>query len=267
MSTTGSSSLLKNFVGVSDVSNRSIWRALVAECLGTFFLVLVACGSTSSGWSEDYAPSVLHIALCFGLTVATMVQVTGHVSGGHINPAVTVGLLVSGQVTILRALLYILAQCVGALAGAGILKAITPSEIAALGLGSVSLGRSVTAGQGLVIEALITAVLVFVVHAVCDLSSEETSGCSTVAASPGPLVIGLAVGTCHLLAVPYTGSGMNPARSLGPAALAGNWDHHWVYWIGPIIGAALSAIIYKYMLKSTKKLAEITQHNIEMVHQ
>ncbi|XP_046405745.1 aquaporin AQPAe.a-like [Ischnura elegans] len=243
---------LLNFLGLSDVSGGSIWRALAAECIGTFFLVLVACGSTSRGWNEDYAPSVLHIALCFGLTVTAMVQVTGHVSGGHINPAVTVGLLVSGQVTLLRAILYILAQCVGALAGAGILKAMTPDEIGALGLGSVSLGRSMTAGQGLVVEALISAVLVLVVHAVCDLGAKEPVGCSKVAASPGPLAIGLAVGTCHLLAVPYTGSGMNPARSFGSAALAGAWENHWVYWVGPMLGAVCSALFYKYVLQERK---------------
>ncbi|XP_046406828.1 aquaporin AQPAe.a-like [Ischnura elegans] len=251
-----SSIALLNFIGLSDVSGRSTLRALAAEFIGTFFLVLVGCGSTSRGWSEDYAPSILHIALCFGLTVAAMVQVTGHVSGGHINPAVTVGLLVSGQVTLLRTILYIVAQCVGAVVGAAVLQAMTPDDIGALGLGSVSLGRSVTAGQGLIVEALVSAVLVLVVHAVCDLGAKEPIGCSKVAASPGPLAIGLAVGTCHLFAVPYTGSGMNPARSFGSAALAGAWDQHWVYWVGPILGAVCSALLYKYVLQERKGMKD-----------
>ncbi|XP_071443021.1 aquaporin AQPAn.G-like [Hetaerina americana] len=257
----GGKSALEGIIGVSDVTRSSIWRALAAEFLGTFFLVLVGCGSTSTGWSEGYAPSILHIALCFGLTVAAMVQVIGHVSGGHINPAVTIGLLVSGHVTLLRAAFYVLVQCIGAVAGAAVLKVMTPAEIGAFGLGNTSVSPSLTSEQGLLVEALVTAVLVLVVHAVVDLSSKQTSGATPVAASPGPLAIGLAVTTCHLLAVQYTGSSMNPARSFGPAVLAGAWDQHWVYWVGPIIGASCSAIVYKYVLKGSKADEEVGSYD------
>lgn len=261
MKGTGEKSTLDGIIGMSDVTRSSIWRALAAEFVGTFFLVLIGCGSCSSGWSEGYQPSVLHIALCFGLTVAAMVQVTGHVSGGHINPAVTIGLLVSGHVTLLRAAFYVLVQCIGAVAGAAVLKVMTPAEIEGGGLGLTLVSMRLTAEQGLLVEALVTAVLVLVVHAVVDLSAKQSSGTSPVAASPGPLAIGLAVATCHLLGVQYTGSSMNPARSFGPAVLYSAWENHWVYWVGPFIGASCSAIFYKYVLKGTKSDEEVGSYD------
>ncbi|KAG8228463.1 hypothetical protein J437_LFUL009114 [Ladona fulva] len=159
-----------DLVGLSDVTKSSIWKALVAEFVGTFFLVFVGCGSCVKGWTTE--PSVLHIALCFGLTVAAMVQVTGHVSGGHINPAVSVSLVVSGQLTVLRCAFYVLVQCIGAVAGAALLRVVTPSEVEGGAIGLTSVSPSLTAEQGVLVEAIVTAVLVLVVHAVVDLSGK-----------------------------------------------------------------------------------------------
>ena len=155
------------------------------------------------------------VSLCFGITVATLAQTLGHVSGCNINPAVSLALVVGGKLGIIKGVLYTASQCAGAILGAVMLYAVVPSEDrGAAGLGKKSLAANVTIVQALTIEMLITMVLVMVVFA----AAADNINAGTVKGS-APLAIGLSITTCHLFAVPLTGSSMNPARSLGPAVV------------------------------------------------
>lgn len=238
-----------NQKGDNEVKTIKIVNSLVAEMLGTMFLVLVGCGAC-----HDANNDFVRIALAFGVTVATIAQSIGHVSGCHINPAITAGLMVGAKIGLIKGLLYIVAQCIGAVIGAALLKAFIPGGVVpgVTGLGSKSavhpvLVEGVTAGQGLGIELFITFVLVLVVYAAA--ADEDNSGSVKGSA---PLAIGLSISTCHLFAIPLTGSSMNPARSFGPALVAGNWANHWVYWVGPILGGIFAALTYLLVFKAEK---------------
>lgn len=230
----------------------------MAEFLGTMLLTLIGCFSTI-GWQSDYQPSITQIALSFGITVATLAQCLGHVSGCHINPAVSVGLLVARQISLLRTLCYILVQCVGAVVGSALLMSMTPKEVRGA-LGSTTVSAGLTGGQAMGVELMVTFLLVLVVLAVTDDSRQhEVHGA-------GPLAIGLSITACHLGAIKYTGSSMNPARSFGPAVITGLWANHWVYWVGPLLGGALASLTYSLVFRAqslavgTLELTEIKQH-------
>ncbi|XP_068629224.1 aquaporin AQPAe.a [Battus philenor] len=215
----------------------SISRALLAEFIGNLLLNLFGCGAcVNIAQGANAAPDIVLIALAFGLSVFAIVSAIGHVSGGHVNPAVTAGLASAGRVKPARALLYVIAQCAGAAAGSGLLKAFTPDR-AAGSLGVTGLGTDVTQLQGFGIEFFLGFVLVFVVCGVCDPNKPDSK-------ATAPLAIGLTVTLGHLLAVDYTGSAMNPARSFGSAVVANIWNDHWVYWAGPIAGGIAGALLY-----------------------
>ncbi|XP_013778287.1 aquaporin AQPAe.a-like [Limulus polyphemus] len=225
--------------GIDELSNENmLWKALLAEFIGTGILVLIGCGSCISGWDEDYKPSVVQIALAFGVTVGTIVQAMCHISGGHINPAVTLAFLATGKCSILRAFFYVCAQCVGAITGAAVLKALTPLAQQEL-LGATTVHPHLNPIQGCIVEICITFVLVLTVFSVCDGNRLDVRGSA-------PLAIGLSVATCHMFAVKYTGSSMNTARSFGPAVIAGVWEYHWIYWLGPILGGIIAGIFYQH---------------------
>uniref|UniRef100_T1IS40 Aquaporin n=1 Tax=Strigamia maritima TaxID=126957 RepID=T1IS40_STRMM len=240
--TMSSKSFLDKFLNHKEITTANLWKSLIAELIGTFFLVLVGCGSCIS-WNEP--DDLLQIALAFGVTVATMVQCICHISGGHINPAVSIGMLVTGKIGLIRCLLYILGQCIGAVIGSALLRAFTP-EALHKSLGATIVNEDVGGAEAFGIELFITFVLVFTVFAVCDENREDVKGSA-------PLAIGLSVATCHLFAIPYTGSSMNPARSFGPAVVMNIWDDHWVYWVGPSFGGALAAILYHFGLSGSKQ--------------
>ncbi|KAI8429925.1 hypothetical protein MSG28_000395 [Choristoneura fumiferana] len=194
----------------------SISRAFLAEFIGNLLLNLFGCGACVNIANSNAAPDIVLIALAFGLSVFAIVSVS-----------VTAGLAAAGRVKPARAVLYVIAQCAGATAGSGLLKALTPDRAAGK-LGVTALGTDVTPLQGFGIEFFLGFVLVFVVCGVCDPNKPDSK-------ATAPLAIGLTVTLGHLLAVDYTGSAMNPARSFGSAL---------VYWAGPVAGGVAGALLY-----------------------
>lgn len=229
---------------IDDLKSALFWREVVAETLGTLFLTFVGCGSCVS-WEDanrvpksDYNP-VVQIAFCFGISVATIVWGIGHISGGHINPAVTSAFLVTRRISIAKAIFFVAAQCCGAVIGAFMLKSVTPFQRWG-SLGNTKLNEEMNVGGALGVEFMITFVLVFTVFASIDKNRNDLNG-------SGPLTIGLSVTMCHLFAIPLTGSSMNSARSFGPAVAMDMWDKHWVYWIGPILGGVTAGLLYEFI--------------------
>ncbi|XP_071573500.1 aquaporin AQPAn.G isoform X2 [Temnothorax nylanderi] len=235
---------MKEFVGLEEVTKLDFLVTLFAEILGTFLLVLIGTASCIS-WTTTMPPSVLHIAFTFGLAVASLAQVLGPISGCHVNPAVSFGLLISGNCSLLKTISYIVCQCCGAIAGSAVLNLIIPKTHAS-GLGLTALHTEVTAGQGVGMEIIITFLLVLVVHAVTDPKRTDVRGWA-------PLAIGLTISVAHMAAVPVTGSSMNPARSLGPAVVDDEYKNLWIYWVGPLIGGGVAGGVYRLGLRAHKE--------------
>ncbi|KAI5095632.1 lens fiber major intrinsic protein [Silurus meridionalis] len=216
----------------------SFWRAVFAEFYGTMFFVFFGLGAALRWTSGIY--NVLHVSFCFGLAAATFIQSIGHISGGHINPAVTFAYVVSSQMSLFRAFFYICAQCLGALAGAAVLYGVTPGKMRG-NLALNTLQPGVSLGMATTIEVFLTMQLVVCVFAVTDDRRNGRLGSAAMA-------IGFSVLMGHLLGMYYTGAGMNPARSFAPAVLFRNFINHWVYWVGPFIGGAMGALLYDFLL-------------------
>ncbi|XP_073469245.1 aquaporin-2-like [Aquarana catesbeiana] len=222
-------------------------RAVFAEFFATLLFVLFGLGSALN-WPGT-SPNVLQIALAFGLGIGTLIQAFGHVSGAHINPAVTLAFMVGSQMSFLRAVFYVGAQLLGAVSGAAILQDLTPLE-ARGNLSINGLFNNTNAGKAFTIELLLTLQLVLCIFASTDDRRTDNMG------SPA-LSIGFSVTFGHLLGIYYTGCSMNPARSFGPAVITGNFTAHWVFWLGPMLGAVLGSLIYHYILiPNTKTFSE-----------
>ncbi|XP_071375268.1 aquaporin-4-like isoform X1 [Centroberyx affinis] len=229
-------------VAFKGIWTKDFWRAVSGEYLATLIFVLLGLGSTINWAAGEETPppaDLVLISLCFGLSIATMVQCFGHISGGHINPAVTAAMVVTRKLSLAKAVFYVAAQCLGAVTGAGILYLVTPAAVRGA-FGVTAVNSKLSVGHALVVELLITFELVFTVFATCDPKRTDLNG------SAG-LAIGFAVAIGHLFAIPYTGASMNPARSFGPAMVTLNFENHWVYWVGPILGALLAAGLYEYL--------------------
>jgi len=227
-------------LGLKEVKDKRIIFKLLAEMIGTMVLVFFSCGSAENdaGMANNGA-NIVRFSLTFGFTVATMAQCIGHVSGCHINPAVTLGLFVGRKIGLIASVLYIIFQCIGALIGAALLLAISPDNRVGDPIPGITgfRGAGLNAGQAFLIEFVITFVLVLTVYAAAADDGNEVKGSA-------PLAIGLAIAIAHLFAGPLTGPSMNPARSFGPAIVGGNTADLWVYWIGPICGGVVGAITY-----------------------
>ncbi|XP_041647517.1 aquaporin-4-like [Cheilinus undulatus] len=232
----------KAMTAFKGIWTQEFWRCVGAEFFAMLLFVLLSLGSTINwGAVEEvpHPPDLLLISLCFGLSIATMVQCFGHVSGAHINPAVTAAMVVTRKLSLAKAAFYLLAQCVGAIVGSAILLGITPASVRG-GMGVTMVNKSISVGSAMVVEVFITFQLLFTVFATCDQKRTDLKGSSALA-------IGLSVCIGHLFAIPYTGASMNPARSFGPAMVTWSWDNHWVYWVGPFLGGTLAAALYEYL--------------------
>ncbi|XP_069509763.1 aquaporin-2-like [Ambystoma mexicanum] len=222
-------------------------RAVVAEFFATLLFVLFGLGAALS-WPAA-TPNVLQVSLAFGLSVGTMIQSVGHISGAHLNPAVTLAFLVGSHISFLRAVFYVTAQLLGAVAGAFLLHELAPLN-ARGSLAGNALFNDTTAGKATAMEVFLTLQL-----ALCILAStdERRTGNTGFPA----LSIGLSVTLGHLLGIYYTGCSMNPARSFAPAVITGNFNNQWVFWVGPCVGAVLASLIYNYILfPNSKSLSE-----------
>lgn len=205
-------------------------RQSLAEFTGTYALVLIGCGAIMVN-AITGALGHMGVALAFGLIITLMVSTTGHISGAHFNPAVTMAFALTRHFPWRKVLAYWLAQLAGAVSAALTLYALFGN--------TAMLGATIplnTAMQSLILEALMTAMLMLVIMAVATDSKAE----GRLAA----LIIGAAVGVSALWGGPISGASLNPARSFGPALVAGVWQAHWLYWSGPIVGAALGAFLY-----------------------
>jgi len=217
--------------------------ALIAEATGTFLFFFVGAGSIVLG---DYmagnggsGPGLLGVALAHGLALAVLVSALGPVSGGHFNPAVTLAVSIMGKLTPLRAGLYVVAQLIGALAAGLALKVVFADAWHASNIGTPALGAGITPAIGIAVEAVLTALLVLaVIGTAVDPRAPRIGG----------LAIGLAVAADILVGGPLTGAAMNPARWFGPAVAAGAYADWYVWWIGPAIGAAVAALLYRSAL-------------------
>ncbi|NWZ42835.1 AQP2 protein, partial [Brachypodius atriceps] len=218
-------------------------RAVFAEFLATLVFVLFGLGSALT-WPSAPAPSTLQIALAFGLAIGTLVQALGHVSGAHINPAVTLGCLLGSQLSLLRALFYVAAQLLGGVVGAAILQQITPADCRR-GLALNKLHNETTTGQAVTVELFLTFQLVLCIFASTDERREDNLG------SPA-LSIGLSVAVGHLLGVnpgmPLRGPSSSPPSRARLVLLTPLFSPPQVFWVGPLIGAAAASIIYHYVL-------------------
>jgi len=216
-------------------------RRAAAEFVGAFALIFIGAGAamTSAGLGD---PSLIRDALANGLVIAVMVSAVGHISGGHFNPAVTLGFLVTRRMDPLLAGVYWAAQLGGAVCAALLLKWIFPDEgpVAAANLGTPVLSDQIGIPRGLALEAILTFFLVWVVFA----SAADPRG--TFKSIAG-LAIGLTITANILIAGPLTGGAFNPARAFGPQVAAMEWTNAWLWYVGPMLGAAAAALLYDWL--------------------
>ncbi|THU52525.1 hypothetical protein C4D60_Mb10t04890 [Musa balbisiana] len=229
-------------------------RAVLAEVVLTFLFVFAGVGAamaadrvgphgsvcmdvTEKMVGGDSIMGLTAVAVAHALVVAVMISAGLHISGGHLNPAVTLGLAVGGHVTVVRSLLYVVAQLLGSTLACLLLKYLTggldtPVHTLAAGMGAL---------QGVIMEIVLTFSLLFSVYATMV---DPKKG---IIAGLGPLLVGLVVGANILAGGPFSGASMNPARSFGPALAAWNWTDHWIYWVGPLAGGGLAGLVYEHL--------------------
>jgi aquaporin NIP len=229
------------------VGNRpNLIRRAAAEAIGTFALVFAGCGAIVAEAEHPGTLGTVGIALVFGLVVMAMVYATGHLSGAHLNPAVTIGFLVIRHFPRREALAYVAAQLAGALLAAALLAAIWPSQPAALGATVPTVGT----GSAFVYEAVLSAFLMFVIMAVAT----DTRAVGAAAA----IAIGGTVGLDALFGGPVTGASMNPARSAGPALVTADVHDLWIYLLAPVVGAVVGALAYQ-LVRGGRPAASLEQ--------
>jgi aquaporin Z len=227
----------------------SLAKRSAAEFLGTFWLVFGGCGSAVLAAAfPQVGIGLLGVAFAFGLTVLTMAYAIGHVSGCHLNPAVTIGLFAGKRIPASDILPYIVAQVLGAIAGAGVLYVIASGKAGftlAGGFASNGYGANSPGGYSLTAALVAETVLTFMFLIVIMGSTDKRAPQGLA-----PIAIGLCLTLIHLISIPVTNTSVNPARSTGPALFVGGWaiKQLWLFWVAPIIGAAIGGIVYKALI-------------------
>lgn len=220
--------------------NRPWFKPFLAEAIGTFGLIFFGAGSIIMNAYTDGGVGLVGIALAHGVVLAVVITATAHISGGHINPAVTIGVWIGRKIETRMALIYIAAQLLGATIAAAFLAGLYPTAaVDAASLGTPMLADGISVSTGIMIEAILTFFLVFTVF-------------GTAVDSRAPNLGGWAIGLVLVFAIlaggPLTGASLNPARTFGPALVGGYWTGHIVYWVGPILGGIVAAGIYSRLL-------------------
>ncbi len=208
-------------------------KALVAEFIGTFTLIFIGAGAGA------ISGDLVVVAFAHGLVVLTFAYAYGHISGTHINPAVTIGLWVGKQIDAMTAAAYIVVQLVAGILGALVLSIVMGGTDS--GLGATVLAPDITPIQGLILETILTFLLV---NAIFNTAVSGKAG------NMAPVAIGLTLALAIMMGGPVTGASLNPARTLGPAVIAGTFTDIWLYFVGPILGGVLAALLYTGFLKS-----------------
>jgi len=227
----------------------NLTQKLSAEFLGTLWLVFGGCGSAVLAAAfPQVGIGLLGVSFAFGLSVLTMAYAVGHISGGHFNPAVTLGCFVAGRISAKDILPYVIAQLAGAVAGAGILFLIASGKAGfSLSGGFASNGYAdhspggYTLVAALVIEVVMTFFFLIIILGATDRRAPE---------GMAPIAIGLALTLIHLVSIPVTNTSVNPARSTGPALFVGGWaiQQLWLFWIAPLIGAAIAGLVHRTLI-------------------
>ncbi|XP_002511872.2 aquaporin PIP1-3 isoform X2 [Ricinus communis] len=236
-----------------ELKSWSYYRAGIAEFMATFLFLYITV-LTVMGYNRSpnkcASVGVQGIAWAFGGMIFALVYCTAGISGGHINPAVTFGLLLARKLSLNRAIFYMVMQCLGAICGAGVVKVFQPTPYERVGGGANMVNPGYSKGDGLGAEIVGTFVLVYTVFSATDAKRSARDSHVPVLA---PLPIGFAVFLVHLATIPITGTGINPARSLGAAIIYNKdhaWDDHWIFWVGPFIGAALAALYHQITIRA-----------------
>ena len=229
----------------------SLAKKSAAEFIGTFWLVFGGCGAAVlAAGIPDVGIGYVGVSLAFGLTVLTMAFAIGHISGCHLNPAVSLGLAISGRFKFSELPIYVIAQVLGAVVAAYVLYWIASGAPGgydlANGLATNGYGEHSPSGYsmqaGFIAEVVLTLVFLFVILGATDKRAP---------AGFGPIAIGLCLTLIHLISIPVTNTSVNPARSTGPALLVGDWAtaQLWLFWVAPLIGAAIAGIVYRWFEK------------------
>ena len=233
--------------------SNTIMKKYTAEFIGTFWLVLGGCGSAVLAAAfPDVGIGLLGVSLAFGLTVLTMAFAIGHISGCHLNPAVSVGLCVGGRFPASQLPGYVISQVLGGIAGAAVLYIIASGKagfdvtagFASNGFGEHSPG-GYTMVAALVTEVVMTMMFILIILGATDKRAPQ---------GLGPVAIGLGLTLIHLISIPVTNTSVNPARSTGVAVFQGSWavSQLWLFWVAPIVGAVIGAVIYTFIGKGEK---------------
>jgi aquaporin Z len=230
-------------------------KRLGAEFLGTFWLVFGGCGAAViAAGIPDVGIGLLGVSLAFGLTVLTLVYAVGHISGGHFNPAVSLGLLAGGRFDPRDLLPYVVVQVIAAIAAGGVLYVVAsgaPGFDASAGFASNGYGEHSPAGysllSGAIIEVLLTAFFVLAIMGATD--RRAPSGFA-------PIAIGLTLTLIHLISIPVTNTSVNPARSTGVALYQGSWaiEQLWLFWVAPLIGGVIGGLVYRFLFTGKETL-------------
>lgn len=225
------------------------WETLLfglGEMIGTAILVFIGC--TGCIASLKVSPTVLQISLTFGFAVMIAIQCTGHISGAHINPCITIAAMILGKKSLPMTLFYIFSQCVGALIGFALLKAITPGPLMYSTKDETStfcvnmIHTDLTILQAFMAEFIGTAILVLFACGLWDCRNARNTDSAS-------LRFGLCIAVLCMILIPYTGCSLNPARTLSPAIWNGYWENHWIYWVAPMSAAIAASIFYRCLFE------------------